>query len=95
MKIIENWASVSGKIIEIKPDPSLKDFDKIKLKITGVENHLGYPNLLRYTNDTMEIKLPHLKLRSLGLITNKTISALVRAVGGQNYFFDENTIRIL
>jgi hypothetical protein len=79
MQIIENWADVQGRIIEIKPHPKLQDFVVVRLQVSQVSPVRGYPNLFESTEGkAIDVNIPTARAQTLSLRPGIVISGRVR-----------------
>jgi hypothetical protein len=96
VQIIPNYASVVATVLTVETSDVDKAMDTVTLQINELKDHQHYPNLIRPLPDNrLRVTIKRSAREALGLNKNTKISALVRAAGGNNYYFNDGSIEIM
>ena len=96
VNIVENWTDLSGTIKTIEPDESLTGFFRMNLQIEKISPVKNFPNLVTAsTNEEITIKIKKTEAEKIKLKKGDKIKGIIKAAGLNNYFFKQDTIKIL
>lgn len=96
VNIIENWTEVTGEISAIDFEQTPKGFVTVTLRILEMKEFKHYLNLLRpNAENEIPVKLVSNVTQALNLKKGIKINAVIRAVGLNNYFFKQDSIKVL
>ncbi|MBK6391661.1 MAG: hypothetical protein KA109_00055 [Saprospiraceae bacterium] len=86
--IIENWAQITGTVLESTAHPKLKDYTQLKVMLEKSKDIKGFPNLARLDEQNkilINVRNPSAPQFQEG----HKLKAVVRKVFGQEYFMKE------
>lgn len=96
VKIIENWAEVTGEITGINKSLQFDDFDEINIRISDIKSYENYPNLLdKQPGGIITVTLRNTVVKELNLKLKDILKALVRVAPKKKYFARQDKIEIL
>jgi hypothetical protein len=87
--IVENWTSISGKVLSIQRHSAL---DVLSLEILKKKGYKDFPDLISTETHQLEVRLTEEKVRELKLEQGSVIEGLVRAAGPDLYFFNPESV---
>jgi hypothetical protein len=90
---IENWAEITGEILQVEPNRSLSAFVVVQIKVENVSAVGKFPNLFEWAKGkTIGVNFPLAKARDLK--QGATITCRVRKSGPDSAFANPDTVRI-
>lgn len=93
IKVVENWAVVQGKIVNISPHNELGDYVTATVEVAQVTPVSGYPNLFSWAvGKQITVNIPSAKASELSLAPGNEISARVRKSGPTSAFVDPDSL---
>lgn len=93
--IVPNFASVVATVEAVERSGSDEAMDIVMLQISELKEHRDYPNLIRpLPRNRLRVTIKRATREALGLNKGTTLSAVVRAAGGDKYYFVDNSIKI-
>ena len=94
VQIIPNYASVTAAVLAVEAFDDAMDV--VTLQIDEIKDHQNYPNLIRpLPGNRLKVTIKRSAREALELEKGSRISALVRAAGLDNYYFNDDSIRIV
>ena len=93
VQVVENWADVQGRIVELKAHPTLSGYWMARIAVDGVSPVAGFPNLFEWAKgQTIEVNIPAVRAQELSLTTGQTVSGRVRKGGPTSAFVAPETL---
>jgi hypothetical protein len=93
VQVIENWALIRGKVVQIEHHPQLADYTVVTIEVAEVLSVEGYPNLFEWARGK-EIAVNVLASRAneLALGAGNEIVLRIRKSGPESAFADPSSI---
>ena len=87
VKVIENWADITGRLVAFRSHPELSGYVIATLAVFTVNGVPGFPNLLEYAKgQTIEVNVPAAKSVELEGAKGTQVSWRVRKAGPTSIF---------
>jgi len=85
--IIENRASIKGKILSVVPNKKLSEYSLITMLLESADDMEGFPNLARQdVGNEIKINIKTSELNKRNIAVNNELSFDARKAFGQVYF---------
>ena len=87
VSIIENWASIKGKILSINPNEKLLEYSLVTVLLEKANDIDGFPNLAKQdVGNEIKINIKTSELNKRNIAVDKELSFDARKAFGQVYF---------
>ena len=96
VSIVPNYASIVATVVAVEPSAFDPAIDLVTLHFSELRNYQQYPNLVRpLPGDLLRVSIKRTTRETLGLKKDIKVSGLVRAAGGDKYFFNDDSVKVL
>jgi hypothetical protein len=96
VKIIENWAELTGAVHQVTESKQIPRFHEVKVHVERIDDVLGFPNLLQdLLGKTVTILIPSDLVSSLNITEEGSVlTGRVRKAARQRIYIHRDHIRI-
>lgn len=93
--IVPNWTKIAGKVVGVQNVVGSPTLALLRVVVAKKSKHEGFPDLVRAgVGDELGVRTTRVVADRLGVKVEDKVEGVVRAAGGELYYFDPESITV-